>query len=248
VTLATDMLAQLKANTEETLRQYRLAPRGGNQAVTHRFWLDVAMLAFPGGKTIKIKLGREPSDTDDNVADFQGYNIPAVKSDTIVGLRAQDPGVSSQANLVAIKSGSSPKLAFNVSKPALKLGVKGPTGLIQAQGLRMGAAGADPDMMITTEFSGCSFMFQRSGDALLAAHIWPEAPLNGHRLHSILMESGRFAGEPAAFHPVVYGANFYKGNKPTKGSIIGVRHGTVWSLYHQLHDGQNTIFQVAKIL
>lgn len=241
-----EILLSLKDDPETALGRYLLVPRGAADAGEHQFWLECSNAAT--GKLI-VENKRQPFHQRDKGYPFQAYNIPAVKTDTIAGLRAGDQAAQSRAPMHKTRERRAWRLRYKVEKPEPIDGILGRTDAITIHGTALGLGDDDPDLMITTQFSGCSFMMQKTGGSVVCAHLWPQAPLNPRRLHSILMQSGVFAGQPTEPRPVVYGANFYFGvTQGAKGAIVGVRKDGAWRLYHQMSDGLSKIHQVVQII
>ena len=241
-----EILQDLKANPEDILGRCVFVPRGAPDAGPHQFWLETSRV-ITGRLAVESK--RMPYHTRETGYPFQAYNIPAIATDTIVGLRANDQADTSRSALVPVAKRRARRLRYKVETPEPTDGILGRIDAIDIPGVRLGINDADPDIMITTQFSGCSFMIQKTGGTLTCAHLWPRPPINPRRLHSILMEVGQFDGQLPVPRPVVYGANFYFGvTQGAKGAIIGFRVEGEWRLYHQMSDGLKSVHQVVRII
>ena len=99
------------------------------------------------------------------------------------------------------------------------------------------------DLLLTTQFTGCSFCFMKSPDGsnMLAAHIDPgkSKTFSGSDLSKIMRESGGFSetngGAMKAYGRVKNNSGLF-GYPESAGQmiIVGIRHGTDWRLYSQI--------------
>jgi hypothetical protein len=95
------------------------------------------------------------------------------------------------------------------------------------------APAGPPDILVTSELSGCSFVMRGTGNALdSVGHVKPASDQRGERLHSELLRD--------AANTNVYGAAFYDSADRT-ASIIGVRIAGDWKLFAQKLDRKATL-------
>ena len=146
--------------------------------------------------------------------------------------------------IAAFGNNGEPLKAYNVpmlpSTQFQGLGASGPNR-VQIPGVMLGN---DRDVMVTGQLTGCSFLVQSTGGSVLCAHIQPQGGLDGSKLHTSLINSAQFQGQPATTRPIVFGRNFYPAGRAT---VVGVRRLGRWEIYAQLGDA-HSVTGVHRIL
>ena len=105
--------------------------------------------------------------------------------------------------------------------------------------LALGSLAADDvhnaDLVVTTQLTGCSFMYQASGSAM---HIYPNHQIGGEDLCQKLSKEGKFPNALAKGATMVFGPST-KG-KPKRYDpsnvwtyIFGIKKSNVWELHAQ---------------
>jgi hypothetical protein len=101
-----------------------------------------------------------------------------------------------------------------------------------------------PDLMVTTQLTGCSVVYYLNGANLVAAHVQPSATVNAEEICTNLRADGRLSKAPGLAVTGVFGAQAAKGGDPknylkvgNRNYCIGVRSGGAWNLYAQQRPG-----------
>ncbi len=101
-----------------------------------------------------------------------------------------------------------------------------------------------PDLMVTTQLTGCAVVYYLSGANLVAAHVQPSATVNAEAICTNLRAGARLSKAPGQAVSGVFGAQLAKGGDPknylkvgNNNYCIGVRTGGVWNLYAQQRPG-----------
>jgi hypothetical protein len=100
-----------------------------------------------------------------------------------------------------------------------------------------GSTVAGAAVVVTTQLSGCSYMFETDGGNLVAAHIQPTKG-QGYNLVTALRQGASFAnGLNAPTHQGVFGAEAQDGQfayHPDRHTyVIGVMRNGTWELHAQ---------------
>ncbi len=101
-----------------------------------------------------------------------------------------------------------------------------------------------PDLMVTTQLTGCSVVYYLNGANLVAAHVQPSATVNAEAICTNLRAGARLSKAPGLAVTGVFGAQPAKGGDPknylkvgNNNYCVGVRAGGVWNLYAQQRPG-----------
>lgn len=102
-------------------------------------------------------------------------------------------------------------------------------------------------LMITTLLNGCSFCCTASLGGVLMKHIKPDGTLSHSQLAQALDTQGAFQGHTHG-ELVFFGSGGFGYDEGSEDvTIIGVRDGTVWKVYAQVHHrGARSIKRVVK--
>lgn len=100
-----------------------------------------------------------------------------------------------------------------------------------------------PDLMITGQLTGCTFVTANSGGSTLVAHIQPGGSRgSGQELRDKVLKDGRFKNYPNQTVSV-FGVGDYQG----AAYVVGVRIGGQWQLYGQMVTGPGTNAQITSV-
>ena len=100
--------------------------------------------------------------------------------------------------------------------------------------------GGVPDLMVTTQLTGCAVVYYLNGASLVAAHVQPSGGVNGEGVCTNLRAGAKLSNAPAQAITGVFGAQAARGVDPNNyvtagyyNYCIGVRSGGSWDLYAQ---------------
>jgi len=100
-----------------------------------------------------------------------------------------------------------------------------------------------PDLMITGQLTGCTFVTANGGGSTLVAHIQPGGSRgSGQELRDNVLKNGRFKNH-ANQAVTVFGVGDYQG----AAYVVGVRIGGQWQLYGQMVTGPGTNAQITSV-
>jgi hypothetical protein len=101
-----------------------------------------------------------------------------------------------------------------------------------------------PDLMVTTQLTGCAIVYHLNGANLVAAHVQPSADVNAEAICTNLRADGRLSKAPGKTVTGVFGAQLAKGGDPknylkvgNRNYCVGVKSGGNWDLYAQQRPG-----------
>jgi hypothetical protein len=101
-----------------------------------------------------------------------------------------------------------------------------------------------PELMVTTQLTGCAVVYYLNGANFVAAHVQPSVDVNAEAICTNLRADGRLSKAPGLAVTGVFGAQLAKGGDTknylkvgNRNYCIGVKAGGIWNLYAQQRPG-----------
>lgn len=115
---------------------------------------------------------------------------------------------------------------------------------IELNDLEAYSVAAGPDILVTGQLSGCSFVTLTLGGQLITAHVQPGGTrAAGPMLKQSLEIKGRFHGHPNQQFTRVFGAGDY----PNYAHVVGVRVAGQWKVYGQCFSGLGLNYRISGL-